>query len=581
MPTVPRIATQQVQDQAPNIRQQNLRAPNLDLAESRQAVTQLNQSSLNLAQQAIGIQQVELDKANQLQVLEADQKLASLETKLLYDRESGAMNQKGKNAFALPDTVFAYYDEQVSEIEKSLGNEAQKNEFRKRVVSRRGDIDRQLQRHIAREGAIYDEQVTTSFVANEQDAAIKNFHDEDRVQLAIQRQREAMLQHADRNGIPASAMKQQVEQVESKTYAAVIGRILDGGGDMAAKAYYDKYRDRLRGDDQVKVAKLLEDGMLRGKAQRASDKIWVDTNADLGQSLAKAERINDPQLRDETVRRIRLKQANLDQAIQANQNRNFMMASEYIKNAPGVDPKDAMPVSQWNALTLQQQKALRKYSNNPTNNDKKWLDFLEKDPQEIAGMTRAEFEQNYWVHFDSAHRSRAEKMWTDSSSGDTARTNLTQTLSFRRRVDNVLRASEIVDPTKSKAKFSDAEAKTYTQFETAAAKAVEEFELTELGGKRKASGEEIQQILDKMVLQKVYLDKNWVFSDPVKPAALIQEDEKGKAYVPLDEIPRASVREIENFIASKGYKVTKDKVQRIWAARMMNDRKLVDQILGE
>lgn len=579
MPRVPTYNQPQVQDQVQSVGRSNLQGPQI-ANDGGRSVRQVGEAAIGLMRSAIEIENKEREKGNQLAVLEADQQLSSLETRLLYDRDSGAMNAKGKDAFGLPDQVFGDFDKGVDEITKGLANDDQKASFRKMVLSRRSDIDRQLQRHISREAMKYDSAVTDSYLQNERNAAMANFHDEGRVGIAIERQKAAVMDHADRNGLPDEYVKLKVREVESQTHANVISRIIDGNQDMEAKKYFEKYKDKLTGEDQKKVQGLLEAGILRGESQRKSDSIWDSSKEDLGTALSKAEKIRDPKLRDETIRRLRQKQNDKNASIQARQDDNFMAASEYVKGAPGVDPRDAMPTSQWESLTLQQQQALRKYSNNPVNNDKIWLDFLDKDPNQIAGMSRAEFEQKYWVHFDSSHRTRAENMWKDATDGSSS-TKLTSTLTFKNRVDNVLRTSNLIDPTKKKSKFNDSEATMYSQFEARAAREVEQFELNELNGKRKATGEEIQKILDDMVVKQVFIDKNWIFSDPVKPAALITDDERGAAYVPIKQVPQADRNSIENLITSKGGRATKDKVERAYAAFLIGDRKLFDQIVGE
>lgn len=577
MPTVPTL-NRQVQTQTTNIRQQNLQAPQAQL-ETR-GVQKLGQAAQGLIQNAIQIEDKERQKANQLAVLEADQKLSALETRLLYDKDSGAMNVKGKDSFGLPDTVMPSYDKEVDVILNGLANDDQKNAFKRSVMARRGDIDRQLQRHISREGMQYEDQLTQSYIANEQNAALKNFHDEGRVGLSIDRMRASITQYADRNGLPQEYVKQKIQETESQTYSSVISKILDGGDDLAAKAYYEKYQDRLTGQDQQKVAKLLEAGTLAGESQRQSDSLWDKSGEDLGMAMQKAEKIRDPKLRDETMRRLRQKQNDKQASIKAAEDNNFMAASEYVKDNPAADPKDSMPVSQWESLTLQQQQALRKYTNNPQNDDKKWMDFFDKSPQELAGMSRADFEQKYWVHFDSSHRTRAEKMWKDASDG-IENPDVTNAVTFKNRVSNTLRLSGMIDQTKTLSKLNDKEAQLFRQMEQEAASRLEDFEKNELAGKRKATGQEVQKILDDMVTKKVFVDKNYLWSDPVKPAALLTTDEKGIAYVPLKQVPQGDRNSIENLIKSKGGRVSSDKVERAYAAFLIGDRKLFDSIIGE
>lgn len=581
MPIVPQMTSQQVQQQGLNVRQTNVQAPSLRL--ENDSLNNVSAAAQGLIQTAINIEDKAIKSANELADLETNKIANEKESEFMYGK-NGVMNLKGKNALSAPDRVKEEYEKAMDEIEAGLANDDQKKSFKKSRLMRRAEIDRQITRHVSSEMMQYDTQETEAYIASERDMALKNFHDTNRVDLAVQNQKTEFIKHAERNGLPEEYVKQKINSLQSSTYSSVISKIADGGDDMAAKRYFEKYKDMLSGEDQQKVAKLLDESTLRGESQRQSDKIWNGSGFDYSTAVAKAEKISDPKLRDETVRRIRQKQDDYMSGIKAREENNFMAASEYIKGAPGVDPKDAMPVSQWESLTLQQQAALRKYSNNPTNNDKVWLDFLDQNPKEMATMSRAEFEQKYWVNFDDGHRSRAETMWKNAveSKGKPSDMKVTNTLTFLNRIDNTLRNSKFIDPNKKKADFNDSEAEMYSKFEQEAARRLEDFEVNELGGKRQATGQEVQKIMDDMVTKKVFVDKGWLWKTPTaKPTFALTDDERPVAYLPIKQIPVKERNAIENLIKHKGKKYSVDKLQRAYAAYVDGKRELFDQIIGE
>lgn len=580
MPRVPQLGIQQVQQSAPNIRRQPSARLQFDESSAQNAIAKNQAASANLLNTAVRIEAEERQKADKLAVLEADKRLSEIENKMLYDRQSGAMTRRGKDAFGLPDTVLPEYDATVDQISGSLANDNQINAFKASAISRRKSVTGQLYRHMSKEGMRYDEQTTQSYIATEKNAALENFHDGERIQQSLDRQVAAYNDYADRNGVDKKTRSLGVKQVKSSTHSGIVQRLLDGGDDLNAKSHYEKNKKDITGEDQVKISKLLDAGSLRGESQRQSDQIWESTNQDLGASIAKAEKINDPKLRDETVKRIRQKQNLKSASIKAAQDSNYMTASEYVKANPGLDPQEAMPISAWESLTLQQQSTLKKYGNNPSNNSKKWLAFLDKSPTELANMDVADFEQKYWAHFDSSHRTRAERMWKDASEGTTS-PKVTNTITFANRVDSSLRRSEIIDPNKRKSKFTEKEAKLYDEFELQASRAVEEFELEKLGGKRKATGQEMQGVIDELLINKVFIDNNWIFSDDEAPAVLVKEEDLDKVYVPMKEIPPGEIERIRNIIRSSGYKVTDDKIERMYGSALVKDRKRFDAIMEE
>lgn len=215
----------------------------------------------------------------------------------------------------------------------------------------------------------------------------------------------------------------------------------------------------------------------------------------------------------------------------------------------------------------------------PAHNDKVWLQFLDAGPTDLANLTQADMLTKYRPYLDNSHWDRATALWKSVKEGKGSSEHLTSALTFKDRVDNTFRDIGIVGAGKSKAKFSNAEAKTYGKFETEAARALQHFEQTALGGKRKATGEEMQKVLDDLVRQKVFVEK-WG-TDPEMPAVLVTEEKRARTYVPIEKIPTADRNAIENLIRSRGKRLSEDKLQRAYAQYVIGDRAAFDRILGE
>ena len=198
-------------------------------------------------------------------------------------------------------------------------------------------------------------------------------------------------------------------------------------------------------------------------------------------------------------------------------------------------------------------------------------------------MTQPEFETAYWSHFDGPHRERAALQWAAArdavSQAKFKQPVLASTLTFKDRINNTLKATKLIDD-KPLAKLSKDQRQSFMAIETEAAHQIEEYEMNQLGGKRRATGDEMQTIIDNLVKNRVFLDKNWIRSDPEKVAALVTADEKGLAYVPFDKVPADSRASIENLLKSRGRRITSDVIQRAYAAHLLNDRALFDSIIG-
>jgi len=530
------------------------------------------------------IYQREKRKNDQLVVLDAERQLADFENKTLYDPQNGALNVRGKNALGLNDQVSKAYDQKVQDIEKGLSNPEQRVAFRRASDGRRSDINRTLERHVSSEMTNYDKQQTQSSIDTFRESAINNYQDPERVGLEIARQQAVYKDFANRNGMPPEWTAAQIQEATSKTHLGVLNRMLANGEDIGAKQYYTDHKPDISGQDAISVEKALEESSLRGESQRQADAI-VQSTPDRMTALKNADAIKDPKLRDAVHNRINDHFNEQKAAQKEYQDQTYMKASDLIENNGG-DLRQINPKI-WTDMTLNQRNALEARARQvqkgvePVLNDKKWLEFSDKTANDLRQMSESDMLSQYRPYFDNSHWDRAISIW--ASVRDTAQhkhkadsNSLTKTLSFRQRVSNTMRSTGLIDENQSFAKLPDDKAAMFIKFEEAGAKAVEDFE-TEKG--RKATGNEIQGILNDMALKRVFIDQ-WG-RDPQKPVAVLSPEEAGKSYVPYENIPQSDVAFMTNLIISKQRRVTEDKIQRAYAQYLLNNRDAFMSILGE
>ena len=180
----------------------------------------------------------EKKRADDVAALEAGSKLSEIESNLLMDPETGALNQHGKNAFAVTETVNNNFDKQVAEIESGLTTIEQKESFRRAVLARKSNINNKLRGHVARERVKFDNKVTDSFIKNEATAAVLNWNDQNRVSQSVALQQAAIEDHGERNGLPKEAIELRKLEVSSKTHANVVSKMLAENETDIAKDYF-------------------------------------------------------------------------------------------------------------------------------------------------------------------------------------------------------------------------------------------------------------------------------------------------------------------------------------------------------
>ena len=579
MPTVPRVTQQSIQATPTEFKRQNIQT-SAETFGGGAPLDKVVSAAGNLVKTVIDIEDKEIKAANDLAIREADLAVA----KKFDELDNIIISTKGKNAFGLPDQINPEADKYITDVRNTLANDYQKEAFDRSAMERRYSLDKGMGRHITGERMRYDDELTKSFITNEQELVKKNPHDMEGIAMSLANQRKAILEQADRMGLSEEGTTQALQSVASQTHMGAIESMISNETDMEAKAYLDKVRKYLTGDDEKKAVSLVESATLRGESQRTSDAIWLKSNGDLGTALNNAEKIEDPKLRDETERRIRDKDSKRNASIKSAQDMNFLDASEYVKKGDKLaSPQDTMPIAKWEALTLQQQKALSRMHSEDINDDKIWLDFYSKPAQEIASMSRADFEAQ-WMQMSGPHRNRAEAMWKSGQSGGAADPRLTNALSFKDRIDNTLKTANILPLNKPASKYNNAEASIYNEFESEAAKRLEEFEVVELGGKRRATGKEIQGIFDKMLIEKVYVDKAWLpFTKDVQPVSVwsLPKSDRGDAFIPYESINDDEKLGIGAKAKAAGHVLSRAKMEKLVGAYRMKDRDLFNKILKE
>jgi len=485
-------------------------------------------------------------KADQIAVLDADRALVEYETASLYDPKSGALNRRGRDAFGLPDEVLGGFDQTAAEIEKRLTNDEQRLAFKRSAVNRRLDLNRTIQRHVAAEIKAYDNQATESYLANETGAAIAS-GDPDRIALGLERARAALVDHANRNGLPPEWLTQKLTAVATKVHGGTIERLLASGQDRAARAWYDAHKGELAGEDLVRIEKALEVGTLRGESQRRADAILLK-HRDLEGAVAAARKVSDPQVRDETERRVKDYFATAKAAEAERRNDAFRRAHQVLEQAGG--NLDAVPPAHLAPLDPNQRHALETRSRQiregvePVTDYARYYGLLQ-----LAGndATRSRFIKTdllqYRHELDHGKFAELARLQANLRSGKAEDEVLDGYRTKKQVVDDAL-ASIKIDPTP---KPGTKHAQT-------------------------VNARDVQEIVDRLLIQGTVPGSGWIFDDRKR----LFELSPGEGFaVDVDEIPAAERQKIEDALRRNNRPVTPATVVELFRRKHLQQPKPV------
>lgn len=493
----------------------------------------------------------EIDKADQIAVLEADRRLVETETALLHDPKTGALNRRGRDAFAVPEEALGAFDAQVAAIEQGLRGDRQRLAFRRSATGRRLDLDRALQRHVAGEIKAYDSAQTDAYLSNELAAGIAAAGDADRIALAGERLRAAVVDHAARNGLPPEWVQQKTGETQTKLHGGVIERLLATQQDRAAAAYYDAHKDSIVGTERARLEKALEVGSTRGESQRQADAILAQY-PDRAAALTAAKAIAEPAVRDAVETRLRQAFADREQARAERERTLFRNAATAVERTG--DTTQVAP-SVWAELEPAHRTALETRARQvregvePVTNYQRYYDLM---GLASADETRHKFVQvdlmQYRGELSNRHFEELARLQGSLRTGTKADEALDGYRTKKQIVDDSMRTIGL-DPTVTD-KTSKKKAEQVNLFRR---RVDEEILALQAQTGKKATGQDVQTIVDNLLIKGTVPGSGWLWDDSKR----LYELKPGEAIdIPADEIPPSERAKIEEALKRRNVAVT-------------------------
>lgn len=542
----------------------------------------------------------EVRKQDEIAVLEADRKMSEWETKRLYDPQGGALTRRGKDAFGLPDQVGQELDETIGQIRGSLSNERQRMAFDRRAIARKTDINTALSKHVFSEIRKHDDAETENYIANSRQAAVLNYSNLERVGLEIERQRAAVIDYASRNGLGAEYVKQKIAQVHSDTHVNVIDRMLANGQDQGAKAYFDSVRTDIAGSDITKVEAKMQTALTEGAAMRSADDVWKtqgpksDTdpvNIDTMAEALKEKHGGEPGVLKAAIAALK-ERAALHNAAQK-ERAEASAGAVWKAVADGANLATVTRSPQFLNMPGAEQARVRDYIVRQAehNSDRAYMLGQRARTAREQAETDAS-KANFSAYLRYSNVATLDAMSEDQIIAKLPELGRTLTGQLMEKKRSIVKGEEAMrEATIDEQLFNTvAEGAGLRPFDTKKS----ENDRSDMGRlknavemaidqEQRATGKKLprerkQAIMQEIVDRKVKLDV-WG-RDPDRISALVKTDEREKAYVPIDSVPRQTVTEALNYLRSTGklpanlseaqaLERFRPRIERAYAARLM------------
>lgn len=563
MPTVPQYGSPQVRPGGlPDVRVSG--ESSAEAFGGGQSTAQAFGATRELAQAGGQLLQQKLEAALHSEIQDTLGKLSAEETRLKVTMQQA----KGKDAIGASSKAVEDFDKFYQGLDKSIQNGTVRNAAGSHYRQFRRSLGSFGQQYANVEYRQYQDQATQALIKNEFDAAIADGSPE-RIKLAITRQVAAVHAKGARDGWSAEVLKQQASHVASGTHLGVLNKMLAEGNDLAAETYFQAFKGEIVGEDSIRATQAMEEGSRRGEALRILDEVFapfeerVPTGGNnwtmrkgqaktLGEAMPRARKLlegKDAGVRTMVENMVKARVAEIEAVRDEEENARYESATKLVDGNPGKDPELVVPPDDWNRMSVRTQDALRKRAVRESNNNSLWLAFTDlasTAPEKIAALNSQQFEEQFWVHFSPEVREKARLMWEHARKGQGEK--LTDLISPEESIKTELRRASIIP---WQGKLSDEQEAAYATYREIAQKRINDFERSKLGGKRKATDEELRTELKKALTETVMIRRSVFRGNVRKRIAELTPDERENAFEPLPKIPEKDITDIASVLAER------------------------------
>jgi soluble lytic murein transglycosylase len=199
------------------------------------------------------------------------------------------------------------------------------------------------------------------------------------------------------------------------------------------------------------------------------------------------------------------------------------------------------------------------------NNPEAWAGILSLPKEALAKMTPVDFYRQFRPVLDDAHLEKGYALLAEAQNAPNEKH--LEIITTDQRMKQAAIGAGIL-PAEGKA--NENEVKQFAQFQQIIDQRVRQFERTDLQGKRKATSEELQRVIDSVLMDKAFVPRPLWF-DRERPVALLEQDQQARAYVTVagEEVTLAAIPQTQRaLIASKlqarGLPVSEQAIAELW-----------------
>lgn len=389
-----------------------------------------------------------------------------------------------------------------------------------------------------------------------QNEAADSYGDVEKRDEAMFKLKASLETYAENNGISGEARQLMLEEAESKAHLGVITRMANEGQDMMASDYFKQHTDGLTGKDRDMALKIVEASDLKGKSQRESDKIF-ENSENLSIALEQARAIQDPDMRDEVVRRVKQRYQEKKAVDQQLEEQMLTRAYNILDEHQDIDK---IPLEDWQRMSGSDRKSLRNYVKQlrgaGVTTDQ--AVYYELKTQAATPQTRDKFARmNLLKYKDKLSASDFQELVKDQVNLRKGNTKSIDDFRTKGQVVNKALMAAGIDPRPKNLEQRKRVAEFYSMV------AEEQIRRQDITGK-KLTNSEIEDIANRLLTDVVVERPFWF--DKTKKVFEMGPDEEGT--ILIEDVPRRERQNIEEALRRNNKEVSEENIIYYYGLRL-------------
>jgi len=487
---------------------------------------------------------------------------------LQFDPETGFRNKLGKDAMGADffKTQVDRFDEAQSAIEEGLKNDDQKTLFKHRSAIARENYTKALLTHRAQQATAYAAATEQTTLDTELANVTHEPHDDQQFEASMARIDKTIEDSAARQGMDSKWVKAKKAEQFDKLTAARVMTLVDTDPTTAKKIYDGAAKKLSDPAIKARLEAMVKAGGIKQQSQAAADEIMgMNLTEQKAKEYARTKYKDNPEVRDELVRRLDVRYADERQALDRSQKEADDQAYQIVGQGGSFDDVPQSLKAQMDGESLG---ALRDYAEKrdtgygPKDDPATFnelSDMMASDPAKFAGLNLMPYVNKLTPHSWEAFKTTQAALNSGDQKTQILLNSVNKAMTYAKLQLNAVgvKTSGIKPDTPAADRLAKFQALLQEEISTI----IEDK-------KRGPTSQEITSIVNGL-LTKGTVPGHWWGRNEALMFDIYGQPDFNQFRVPIENIPEEDRKKAEAVANQMGYYATDDVIERVYTELLL------------